>query len=365
MKLNQDKKAQFTDRCHAAARAQSSRMDARTNMANDRDLPSPAAPPEHPAVVIHHGRRLIILRRMAWVCTALVLMVICLSAFIRLSRAGLSCHYWPHYYGQSLLELQQGLPASGGENEATALARLAHRIVASTALLLVIGMVLVCVTTRPVRWREGRVALALLALALFLAVLGRWSSNSPLPAVAMGNLLGGFAMLALCWRLAWHPDPPDTPRLRTWAGLGLALLICQVLLGTLVSASYAATSCNSLADCIAASHTASWQALNPWREPVLASTPPLNASGALVQTVHRMASLFVVLVLLPVGLAAPGQGRRGPGLLLLLFLAVELALGLLLAGNGASLPLTLAHNLIAALLLATAFELTRGAGVGT
>ena len=40
-----------------------------------------------------------------------------------------------------------------------------------------------------------------LALALFLAILGRWTTNAKLPAVMLGNLLAGFAMFALSWRL--------------------------------------------------------------------------------------------------------------------------------------------------------------------
>lgn len=304
------------------------------------------------------ARRLAFLRRLALLCAVLVLAITSLSAFIRLSRAGLSCSDWPQCYGQSLRQLQQGLPATAGEGEATAVARLVHRVVASGALLLVITMVMVCLTARPLLWREGRVALALLALALFLAVLGRWSSDARVPAVAMANLLGGFAMLALCWRLARRASAPVAAGLRAWAGVGVALLVCQVALGGLLSASFAATSCGGLADCIAAARTVPWSALDPWREPVLASMPPINPSGALVQALHRLVGIAVALVLLPLGLAFLRRGRRGAAALLLALLASALALGLLMAGSGASLGLALVHNVVAALLLATAFELT-------
>lgn len=304
------------------------------------------------------ARRLAFLRRLALLCAVLVLAITSLSAFIRLSRAGLSCSDWPQCYGQSLRQLQQGLPATAGEGEATAVARLVHRVVASGALLLVITMVMVCLTARPLLWREGRVALALLALALFLAVLGRWSSDVRVPAVAMANLLGGFAMLALCWRLARRGSASVAAGLRAWAGVGVVLLVCQVALGGLLSASFAATSCGGLADCIAAARTVPWSALDPWREPVLASMPPINPSGALVQALHRLVGIAVALVLLPLGLAFLRRGRRGAAALLLALLASALALGLLMAGSGASLGLALVHNVVAALLLATAFELT-------
>ena len=55
--------------------------------------------------------------------------------------------------------------------------RLVHRVVAVAALLLVLVMVMTCLTTRPLLWREGRLTLALLACTLFLAVLGRWTAQ--------------------------------------------------------------------------------------------------------------------------------------------------------------------------------------------
>lgn len=302
-------------------------------------------------------RRRVLLRRLALLCAALVLAITSLSAFIRLSRAGLSCADWPQCYGASLRQLQQGLPATAGEGEATAVARLAHRIVASTALLLVIMMVVVCVTERPVRWREARMAFTLLALALSLALLGRWSADARVPAVAIGNLIGGFAMLALCWRLARAGKPALTPGLRSWAMLGVALLVAQAALGGLVSASFAATSCNGFTDCIAAARGVPPSALDPWREPMLTGTPPSNASGALAQAAHRLAGIGVVLVLAPLALAARRQRRRA-GALLLILLAAQAGLGLALAGAPPTLALALAHNGVAALMLATLLGLT-------
>lgn len=300
---------------------------------------------------------------MALLCALLMLTITTLSAFIRLSKAEPSCVHWPQCYGRNLLELQAGQVASAGESDATAGARMAHRVVASSALLLVLAMAALCLGPRPRLRHEAGLALALLALALLLAILGVWTGNARLPAVALGNLLGGFAMLALSWRLAWPGRASGTPGLRAWAWAGLALLVCQVALGALVSATYAAASCQALQDCLRASATAPWSALNPWSEPVLAWAPPGNASGALLQTAHRLASAVAALALLALALAAVRGGRAAAGALLLALLALELGLGLLMAGNRISLALALAHNVLAALLLATTFELTRAAGV--
>ena len=59
-------------------------------------------------VMTHADRRIALLHRMALLCAALVLTITSLSAFMRLSKAGLGCQPWPQCYGQSLRELQQG-----------------------------------------------------------------------------------------------------------------------------------------------------------------------------------------------------------------------------------------------------------------
>jgi heme a synthase len=327
------------------------------------DLDDAAPQPPGRQSVGTAARRLVFVRRTALVCALLVALITSLSANIRLSKAGLSCPDWPACYGQGLRDLQQGRPAVTGEDVATAAVRLAHRIVASTALLLVLAMCAACLTVRPIAWNEARAALALLALALFLAVLGRWSSDARVPAVAIGNLLGGFTMLALCWRLAYVPRAVSAPRLRQLAWLATLLVAAQVALGGLLSASYAALSCTTgLADCLAAARSVPVGALDPWREPLFTPTPaPVNPAGALALVVHALVGAGASLVVAVLGIAALRAGRRAAAALLLGAVVLEPLLGAAMSAQGPTLLLALAHNLAAALLLATAFELTRGA----
>lgn len=306
-------------------------------------------------------RRLPLLRRMAWLCTVLMLVTITLSAFMRLSQAGLGCADWPACYGQNLRALQQGAPAPSGH--AVAVARLSHRVVASLTLIVVIMMAMTTLATRPLLRRTGALSLALLVLALALAVLGIATPGARLPAVAMGNLLGGFVMLALSWRLAADARPDAgaaARRLGGWAVAGLVLLCGQLAGGALVSASYAALSCNDLADCWRAARAAGqgWQALEPWREPVFGGTVvPINAGGALALLAHRLGAIIVLPVLALLGLAAWKRGRRRGGAALLVLAAVQLALGLVIVATGLPLAAVLLHNLVAALLLATLVRL--------
>lgn len=294
---------------------------------------------------------------MALLCAALVLAITSLSAFMRLSKAGLGCEPWPQCYGQALD------PAAGAASQAAdglvAAARISHRVVAVVALLLIIMMVMTALAKEPMLWREGRMALGLLVLALFLAILGRWTANARVPAVVLGNLLGGFAMFALSVRLvqatgAVAGTTAAGPGFARWVWIGIALVAAQVALGGLVSATHAGVSCPELTRCdVGAS---SWQSLNPWHEPRYDMADPLNRAAAPVQLLHRLGAALVAAVLLPLGMAAWRRGRRAGGALILL-LAIQAGLGVALVLGGLPLAIALAHNATAALLLAVLLTL--------
>jgi len=295
-------------------------------------------------------RQLRLVRRLALLCAVLVLVVVSLSAYMRQTKAGLGCTDWPNCYGQSLRQLQHGVAASVDEQFSTATARLVHRIAAVAVLLLVIVMVYVCFGVQSVLRAEGAMALALLGLALFLAVLGRWSSGTRVPVVAMGNLLGGFAMLALSARLTLSGRPPNLARGRCWVILAATPMIIQVALGGLVSASFSGLSCTAgWADCLQAAGSADWASLNPWREPVLAAAPQAHSSGALMQVLHRC---LAFALLLPV-LALMALGRRRPKIVLVLVvaMALQMVIGLTMSQGSLTVTLALLHNALAAGLL--------------
>ena len=300
------------------------------------------------------------LKKLAWACAALVLAITSLSAFIRLSRAGLGCQPWPQCYAQALQAT--GQPAAAPVEGPVAAARIAHRVVAVVALLLVIGLVMTTLSKEPMLWREGRMALGLLTLALFLAILGRWTTDARVPAVMLGNLLAGFAMLALSWRLvqsvSQQPEPTAAhDSLARWARVGATLLVVQIVLGGLVSAGHAGLSCPQLPACDTAA--GSWQFLNPWHETPLDSADPANPAGALVHALHRAGALVVAAVLLPLGVMAWRNGRR-TGAAVIVLIVLQAALGALLVTGGLPLSVALAHNMTAALLLTAVLGLAAG-----
>lgn len=287
---------------------------------------------------------------MAWVCVLLVLLVTTLSAYMRLNKSGIGCEDWPQCYGQALTDAASTAEA-GEPSAAIVAARLAHRVAAVAVLLLVLAMLAACLRARPRLRREAALVLALLVVTLFLAVLGRWSARSLLPAVTLGNLLGGFLMLAMCLRLAAPRPVRSSAGLRAWVWVAALLLLAQVALGGMVSATHAALSCNGLLDCWSEAQTQSWQVLDPWRVPMPENNAFAQAAGAPVQWLHRLGAVVVLLCSLPLAIALRRHDIIG-ALWLLACLLLQLGSGLLLASMGFPLALVLLHNVLAAATLA-------------
>lgn len=137
--------------------------------------------------------------RLAWAATAALAVVVLASAWLRLAPPGPPCGQWPTCRSADAPTAKVAVAARGPRLEAP---RALHRVAASGALVLVLGLVVLAIAPRPRRWAEGRVALVLLGLALGLAVLGVVAGASRAMTVVLANLLGGLCMLALAWGLA-------------------------------------------------------------------------------------------------------------------------------------------------------------------
>lgn len=304
------------------------------------------------------------LRRMAIACAVLVMAIISISAFIRHGNAGLGCADWPQCYGSNLRQAQQGTAPHASEGSSTVVARMLHRIVAVAALLLIIVMVMACFAVKPVLWHEGGMALTLLALAVFLAVLGRWSGGARVPVVNVGNLLGGFVMLACCWRMVQSGGnvglAKTPPRMQWLTRATVLILLGQIALGGLVSAGFAGLSCIGMTDCgWSLPTTPTLDAFNAWREPLFEATPtlPANRAGAAIHLGHRYAAVVLTLAVGLLAWFSIRAGRARGGWVLIGLLGTELLFGVLMVILSLPLGIVLAHNLVAALLLAVVIAL--------
>lgn len=294
------------------------------------------------------SHRIAVLRRTAWICAGLVLSIVGLSASIRLSANGLGCVPWPQCYGH----------AAGASGTTIEVLRVLHRVSAVLLLPLLLVLVMGGYSRNAERWPQRGLAVVAVAIALALAVLGRWTAGARVPAITLGNLLGGLLLLAVCARMAlvgsatWPDSAQHSRGTRRWLRWSAFALLLQVALGGLVSGALAGPSCSSLLHC-PLPQPLNWEVLNPWQSPPLdLTTSTFNPQGALLHWLHRgMAIVSGVSALLAARALRRDGWPRTCAVLFALVLA-EAALGLLLVSAGLPLLIAIAHNLLAALLLA-------------
>ena len=276
----------------------------------------------------------------------LMAVILLLSAHMRLSGAGLGCTGWPACYGRTLVGLTP--PRPGWINTA-------HRIAASSMGFATFAIAALAWHRRRTAPGDLPLALALLGLTAFLAVLGRWTHDAHLPAVALSNLLAGLGMLSLLWRLHLSYSPQYTlpSRLHGLVLLGLALLVAQITLGGMVSANFAASSCANLSGCDGWLQHASLAALNPFH---ILNVVQGNdfVPGEVQQTLHMAHRLFALLVFCCLGwlgIRLLRENMRHSGMLLIAALTLQVALGISAVAYGLPLILVLMHSATAAFLL--------------
>jgi cytochrome c oxidase assembly protein subunit 15 len=211
---------------------------------------------------------------------------------------------------------------------------------------------------------SARVAALTLAMVVLQALLGMWTvSWLVMPIVVMGHLLGGLATFALLTAMAWRATPEGgltlagAARLRALLWVGLGLLIAQIALGGWTSANYAAWACGvDFPKCLG-----QWWPTGDFRQAfVLWRGFGVDYSGGVldsparvaIQMTHRVVALLVFGHLTMVGirlLRTPGLRVWGSALLVLLLAQIGLGIGNVMFGL--PLPIAVAHNAGAALLL--------------
>ncbi|MBI5109918.1 MAG: COX15/CtaA family protein [Rhodocyclales bacterium] len=305
------------------------------------------------------GRRLRRIRYLALALTALSLLVILVSAYIRLNGAGLGCSPWPECYGQIL---------SGGPHPHSGGVRILHRVVASLALVL--GFVLVWQCLRPTLLEAPKCpATALLGLMILLTFVGIFSADPHRVWAGFINILGGALLLLLSWRsvlATLGPAPlPDPRRHAPVLHAGLGMLALTLIFGALIGARYAAPACPSLPGCGDVLWPGSgWSALNPLAT-IAVPTMLGDAGGAALHLLHRW-SAVATLLLLGLGalraLALP-FARLAAGVVLVALL-LQISLGVLTVLGGFGLGMAVAHSVCAAVLFAAGMHLLRRVKVG-
>jgi cytochrome c oxidase assembly protein subunit 15 len=178
-------------------------------------------------------------------------------------------------------------------------------------------------------------------------------------------MLGGMLLLALAWtvRSVLHFEPAQVmpPRLRWMAWAGFVMLAAQIVVGALVSTRHAALACTTFPDC----QGVLWPPLLDWRvfDP-LQSLTGAAADVALqlrqsLHLVHRWGALLAIAgaALLTIAACKAGGALHAQGVWLAVLVLAQCALGIALVVVSPQLALTVAHDLLAALLLAVALAI--------
>jgi len=306
----------------------------------------------------------------AKICLVLVILLVSLSAYLRLAHSGIGCADSPACYGRiGDAPVVRQAPAAedayqqlvSRANESLAWATPLHRLVASVLGLLIVFLALLSVRQK----RHRVVAFSLLALTVYLAVLGIRSGSLHDPAVVMGNLAGGFCMLGLVgWLVFSHGKRlGGSPRVRWLTVTAIALLSLQILLGGLTSANFAAMSCQTLPDC----HGSWWPGSSLAKALDLSRTHEVTASGQAIggqerleiHKAHRLGGLLAVIVTVFTAFAAllEGRGFRGVAVTIFILAGAEFTIGVSSILSGIPIGLAVAHNWFAGLLLLALLKL--------
>lgn len=315
----------------------------------------------------------------------LVMVVIMLGAYTRLTDAGLGCPDWPGCYGfikppisaQNMESATQSFPHAPIDH-GKAWNEMTHRYAAGTLGLLVLGMVLIAIR-RQLTMPQARIQrppfklpLVLGGLIVLQAALGMWTVTMMLqPVIVMGHLLGGFATLSLLVLLflrerQFGPPPTDKAlvKLLPLTKLVLVLLVVQIALGGWVAANYAALACTDLPIC-----------QGNWFQR-LEVTGAFSLSNATtyefgthsynerltIHIFHRFGAIAVLaamsLFIAQLWRLAHSRWFKAMAALLTLLLVSQITLGILNVVLSLPLFVAVAHNAIGALLLATMVTLT-------
>jgi len=311
------------------------------------------------------------MNKIATTALVLVIVLVSLSAYLRLDHSGIGCSAWPACYGNI------GLPEAATPTVDDAYQRLleeasqplswatpVHRLVAS-----ILGLTILALCLTSLRLRKDRaISFGLLALTVFLAWLGIRSTSLHDPAVVMGNLGGGFAMLGLLGWLVFRNEPPPTPEkmnstLRMASTIAIVILSSQILLGGLTSANFAASACQTVPDC-----------QGTWLPgPDLSTAFDLSRVHQIGETgvvlggperadIHKLHRLVAVLTVLSVIVAAVLAIRahsdlRVVGSIVLSLVLVEFAVGVSAILTDIPIAVAVAHNWLAGILLLALLKL--------
>ena len=299
--------------------------------------------------------------------------LIILGAFVRLSDAGLGCPDWPGCYGNLTplhsaeeIRVAEAAMPGGPVTMAKAWKEMLHRYLAMVVGALIAAIMFAAWRNRKTFAQSPTLATVIGAAVIFQAALGAWTVTMLLkPAIVTSHLLGGVAILALlALLLAQQPGSGKlgariiaTSSLRVFAVLASSVLFMQIVLGGWTSTNYAALACVDLPKCngqwVPSMDLANaFHVIRPLGVGPDGELLTLDALRA-IHWIHRVGAIVVVAV---VGMFAwrllQQQDANKVGKMLGAMLTIQVLLGLSNVWFSLPIAVSVAHNGVAALLMA-------------
>ena len=283
----------------------------------------------------------------------LAFFAVVLSAYARLSDAGLGCSNWPACYAENAVKERQP-PQAGAPRGHTSWQWKLHSQVVQLLGILAIAVCGLSWKKRKELRQSPLLPTLLLGLMVFLAVFGIVAFNYlSRPVIVLVHLAGGIAMLAL---LAWIAlrqlmpagalDAEEAKKWRVYAWLGIALLFVQIMLGGWVSSNFAALACTDFPLCqgslLPPMDFSMGNAATPLSAEMLTAIHWLHRVGALITVVY-FAWLSARIIAVP--------KLRKTGIAIMGLMGLQLALGIFNVLAGLPLAGAVMHNAVAMLLL--------------
>jgi cytochrome c oxidase assembly protein subunit 15 len=306
--------------------------------------------------------------------TLLTLFIVALGAYVRLSDAGLGCPDWPGCYGhvgvpdtvEEITIANQAYPERPVEAP-KAWKEMIHRYFASALGLFIIGLAITAwKLKRSLPDQQLLIPSLLVPLVCLQGAFGMWTVTLKVhPVFVTLHLLFGLLTLSLLWlmwlkqRLRASTAAKYPKNLKRLAPVTLLILVLQIFLGGWVSTNYAALHCQDFPTC----QGEYWPEMNfrAGFDLLLPIGPDYegghldNTGRVTIHVAHRIGALvttvFVALLCLRCIVTTRNQRVKTAAKITAGLLLAQLGLGVSNILFSLPLPVAVAHNAVAALLL--------------
>ncbi|RDH83817.1 MAG: cytochrome B [endosymbiont of Galathealinum brachiosum] len=328
--------------------------------------------------------------RISLTACLLAFFVIVLGAYVRLSDAGLGCPDWPGCFGQigapdeaheikQAVNLYPNIEVHSGK----AWKEMIHRYFASGLGLLILIMAFLAWKHRHNENQQFRLPLLLVALVIFQGLLGMWTVTQLVrPTIVTLHLLTGLLTLSLLfWVFLKHSQPwinkirsiNSREKIKPLAKFAVLILALQIFLGGWTSTNYVALYCPDFPTC-----QGEWLPETNFSEAfVFFKDPTVNyeggslslEAGVTVHLLHRIGAIITTITLSVLALLILFKTDniilRKLAITLLVFLTVQVSLGIANVVLVLPIPIAVSHNAIAAVLLLTLLLLNYSLNLGS